>query len=99
MFNDPASCKNFKVLTIKNIRIEEEPESISKSRVSRTTSKEKAREKKTVDLLLVFYDLFEGRKLRKRLLELSLQATYHTDNRLLANTWFYLPKTDRKILV
>ena len=29
---------------------------------------------------------------------MSLQVTYHSDNRAIADTWFYVPKTNRKIL-
>ena len=59
------------MLVIKNIRVDqensEERSSIVKSKLS-LGSKITNKDSKPVEILLIFYDLFEERKLRKRLL-------------------------------
>ena len=57
------------------------------------------KQRKTVEIMLIFYQLLEERKLRKRLLEVYLPITYEVDNRFLINNLFYLPKTQKKILL
>lgn len=49
--------------------------------------------------MIVFFELLEDRKMRKRLLEIYLPLTWGKDNRSLVNSIFYLPKNDKKILV
>lgn len=90
------------MLIIKNIRIEVEKQasatidSLFKSTVDK---KPELNQKKPVEFMIIFYELLEDRKMRKRLLEIYLPLTWGKDNRSLVNSFFYLQKSDKKILV
>ena len=55
--------------------------------------------KKMEEVLLVFYELFEEKRVRKRLLEIYLPLHPNKDNRNLTHQLFYLPNTNNKILI
>lgn len=63
---------------------------------SKVTSKEK---KEGAHILLVFYELLEDKKLRKRVLEVCMHIHYGCDNRFMANSVLYLPNSPRKVLL
>jgi len=95
-------------LTIKNIRVDSRSDkSQEKDKMMLETikvenpkinPKKNSGSKKMEEVLLVFYELFEERRVRKRLLEIYLPIYLNKDNRNLVHQIFYLPKTANKIL-
>jgi hypothetical protein len=94
--------KEFKVLSVRNIRVDSQLSSaslaFSRERTQLLTAKE-GKPHPAEEIMLVFYDLLEEKRFKKRLLEVYLPLTYNADNKALASSLFYLPKTDRKVLV